>query len=304
MANGESQASYLTSGQMAEANGVSRKALRVYREKGILEPHHVDPDSDRTFYDIRQSKKLDLVARLQGMGMSLDEIKAILDARDVEVLRESLERRVDALDEQIAILRQVRQDARNAVQRCVLYRNPPLVDQIMIEQVAEQRILSFPAPDLSAHGLVPDSAQEWEWVVRSVKRELRDAGLPPSLFREINGMRSYGPEAYEADPHAVPRRDRVFVLVDEVYGDIWGRAEVIPAGQQLVLYQDRGYDENGICVSGASIARMLDYMAAKHLVPCGAVREEVLFRFSHLLETDDGAILSRVCIPVASHRAG
>ena len=52
MAREEPQA-YLTSGQMAEANGVSRKALRVYREKGILEPHHVDPDSDRTFYDIR-----------------------------------------------------------------------------------------------------------------------------------------------------------------------------------------------------------------------------------------------------------
>lgn len=211
MAREEPQ-TYLTSGQMAEANGVSRKALRVYREKGILEPHHVGPDSDRTFYDIRQSKKLDLVARLQGMGMSLDEIKAILDARD--------------------------------------------------------------------------------------------AGLPPSLFREINGLRSYGPQAYEADSHAVPRRDRVFVFVDEVYGEIWDRAEIIPAGQQLVLYQDRGYDENGVCVSSANIARMLDYMAAKHLVPCGAVREEVLFRFSHLLETDDGAILSRMCIPVGSQRAG
>ena len=188
MAREEPQ-TYLTSGQMAEANGVSRKALRVYREKGILEPHHVGPDSDRTFYDIRQSKKLDLVARLQGMGMSLDEIKAILDARDVEVLRESLERHVDALDRQIAALRQARQDAQNAVQRCV-------------------------------------------------------------------------------------------------------------------LYQDRGYDENGVCVSSANIARMLDYMAAKHLVPCGAVREEVLFRFSHLLESDDGAILSRVCIPVGSQRVG
>ena len=303
MAREEPQA-YLTSGQMAEANGVSRKALRVYREKGILEPHHVGPDSDRTFYDIRQSKKLDLVARLQGMGMSLDEIKAILDARGVEVLRESLERHVDALDRQIAALRQARQDAQNAVQRCVLYRNPPLVNQIMIEQVTEQRMLSFPVPDLSGRDLAPDSAQAGEWVVRSVKRELRDAGLPPSLFREINGLRSYGPQAYEADPHAVPRRDRVFVFVDEVYGEIWDRAEVIPAGQQLVLYQDRGYDENGVCVSSANIARMLDYMAAKHLVPCGAVREEVLFRFSHLLETDDGAILSRVCIPVGSQRAG
>lgn len=302
MAHGESHV-YLTSGQMAEANGVSRRALRVYREKGILEPHHVAPDSDRSFYDIRQSKKLDLVARLQGMGMSLDEIKDILDASDVEVLKKSLERRVDLLDKQIAALRQARQDAQDAVRHCALYRNPPLVDQIMIEQAVEQRMLSFPMPDLSGYDLVPDSAQAWEWVVRSVKRELREVGLPPSLFREINGLRSYGPEAYEVDSHAVPPRDRVFVFVDEVYGDIWERAEVVPGGQQLVLYQDRGYDENGICVCGASIARMLDYMAAKRLVPCGAVREEVLFRFSHLLGLDDGAILSRVCIPVASHRA-
>lgn len=216
----EASQPYLTSGQMAEANGVSRKALRVYREKGILEPHHVDPDSDRTFYDIRQSKRLDLVARLQGMGMSLDEIKAILDAADVDVLREALERHVNALDAQIATLRQARQDACNAVYRCALYRNPPLVDQIMIEQVSEQHILSFPVPDLSGRGLVPDSAQEWEWVVRSVKQELRAAGLPPSLFRDINGMRSYGPEPYAADLHRVPRRDRVFVQVDEVYDGI------------------------------------------------------------------------------------
>lgn len=62
---------YYTSGQMAELNGVSRKTLRLYQEKGVLVPAYVDENTGYRYYTLEQIAQLDLIQKLQAIGLTL-----------------------------------------------------------------------------------------------------------------------------------------------------------------------------------------------------------------------------------------
>ena len=67
----------MTSGAFARASGLSRKALRLYDELGLLRPAEVDPDSQYRRYDPAQLGQARLVAWLRRLGMPLASIRAV-----------------------------------------------------------------------------------------------------------------------------------------------------------------------------------------------------------------------------------
>ncbi|MBP2473985.1 serine/threonine protein phosphatase PrpC [Crossiella equi] len=70
----------LTIGAFARAARLTRKALRLYDELGLLPPAAVDPDSGYRFYDRDQLAQARLVARLRRIGMPLAEIAVVCRA--------------------------------------------------------------------------------------------------------------------------------------------------------------------------------------------------------------------------------
>src|SRR3984957_6714362 len=67
----------MTSGEFARASRLSRKALRLYDELGLLRPVRVDPDSGYRFYAAAQLEQARLVAWLRRLGMPLARIRSI-----------------------------------------------------------------------------------------------------------------------------------------------------------------------------------------------------------------------------------
>jgi len=65
-------------GEFARRSRLSRKALRLYDELGLLVPARVDDSSGYRFYDADQLERARLVAALRQLGMPLGEIKATL----------------------------------------------------------------------------------------------------------------------------------------------------------------------------------------------------------------------------------
>src|SRR5580698_5770084 len=63
----------MTSGAFARASRLSRKALRLYDELGLLCPVRVDPVSQYRFYAAAQLEQ----ARLRRLGMPLTSIRAV-----------------------------------------------------------------------------------------------------------------------------------------------------------------------------------------------------------------------------------
>jgi PPM family protein phosphatase len=67
----------MTSGVFARASGLSRKALRLYDEFGLLRPVDVDPLSQYRLYDPAQLEQARLVAWLRRLGMPLATIRTL-----------------------------------------------------------------------------------------------------------------------------------------------------------------------------------------------------------------------------------
>jgi PPM family protein phosphatase len=67
----------ITSGAFARASGLSRKALRLYDELGLLRPVRVDPVSQYRLYDPAQLEQARLVAWLRRLGMPLATIQVV-----------------------------------------------------------------------------------------------------------------------------------------------------------------------------------------------------------------------------------
>jgi serine/threonine protein phosphatase PrpC len=67
----------MSSGEFAQASGLSRKALRLYDDLGLLTPVRVDPQSGYRFYAPAQLEQARLVAWLRRLGMPLAAIRSV-----------------------------------------------------------------------------------------------------------------------------------------------------------------------------------------------------------------------------------
>lgn len=70
----------LSIGQFSALCRLSQKALRLYDERGLLRPAHVDPDSGYRRYSLSQAVEAERIRLLRALEVPLDEIGEILRA--------------------------------------------------------------------------------------------------------------------------------------------------------------------------------------------------------------------------------
>ena len=81
----------LRTGTFARASSLSVKALRVYHEMGLLVPSVVDPDTGYRAYAPAQLNDAAIILLLREVGTPLQDIRAVLDARDLDLVRKLLD---------------------------------------------------------------------------------------------------------------------------------------------------------------------------------------------------------------------
>lgn len=291
---------FLTSGQMAKASRVSEKALRVYQEKGILVPQHVDAETGRRYYDIQQSVKLDMVLQLQLMGFSLNEIAAINERGDMAYLRECAQQRLDAIEAQQHELAVARALTEELAHGCDAYLDQPILNQIMLEMLPERRILPFKVanPAKLRAGEASSNAEQWEWALRATRQQIADQGLPLSLFQNSGTL----------IPRAgliagVPTKEYIFGWVHEDLDDPLAGTQTLPGGEYLVLYLDQAYDKHGQELDSERLVRMVEYAGKKRMAVAGDAFGEILCRYPRFFDMGS-RLLYRLCIPVRpDHKA-
>jgi DNA-binding transcriptional MerR regulator len=80
----------VTIGDFARMTFVSVKALRHYHEVGLLPPAEIDPDTGYRRYDVTQVPTAQVIRRLRELGMSLDDVRAVIEAPDVRARNEAI----------------------------------------------------------------------------------------------------------------------------------------------------------------------------------------------------------------------
>lgn len=283
---------YLSIGQMATLNGISVRALHHYQDMGIIEPAYVDPESNRRYYDIRQSAKLDLIQQLQSIGCSLEEISELNEGATLEELQTAINRHLGSIDRQIESLQAAKRTAQALSTGCSEYLNRPILNQILLERLPDRPIVTF---SVSSYSSVEsnDHLSQWEQAMHETKQQFVEAGFPLYLFHDLGSFLPID-SIIAGAPHA----DRTFVFLDEnTRAQNPERASLLPGGTHLTIYSDQAYDEEGHNVTLKQVIRLLDYARAKHLEPSGDAFGESLCRFPHLLR-GTGEMLCRICMPV------
>ncbi|MBB4916227.1 MerR family transcriptional regulator [Streptosporangium saharense] len=125
-------------GDFAQLGRVSVRMLRHYDALGLLRPAHVDPASGYRFYRAEQLSRLNRVLALKDLGLTLQQVRAILDEKVtvtelhgmVRLRRAELEERIAADTARLlrieARLRTMEREGHMAVEEVVVKRVPPV----------------------------------------------------------------------------------------------------------------------------------------------------------------------------------
>ena len=92
-------------GEFSKMMQVTVKTLRLYEQKGLLQPNEVDEWTGYRYYSIAQMQRLSTIRTLQGLGFSLAEIKEIFDSDTSVPPLEQLDRKIADCERQLHMLK-------------------------------------------------------------------------------------------------------------------------------------------------------------------------------------------------------
>ena len=131
-------------GKMATMNHVSIPTLRLYDEKNLLKPRYIDPQTGYRYYDIQQNARLDLIAYMKELGMSLNEISSVLEKEDVTVIEDILIQKNEQLYEQMRVLKERRDAVNRAIMSIERYRKSPTKGTLVLEFIDRRYVWGLP----------------------------------------------------------------------------------------------------------------------------------------------------------------
>jgi len=156
-------------GDFSKMTHLSVKALRFYHDQGLLEPARIDPSSGYRFYHPGQVPVAQVIRRFRDLDMPLDQVKAVLQAPDVETRTREIIAHLSTMETKLAEL-QVSVSSLRA-----------LLEGSAVRPVAEFR--SIPATRaLAVRGTVTVQ-QAWAWgaeVFGEIYGRIEQAGLTPA----------------------------------------------------------------------------------------------------------------------------
>lgn len=134
-------------GKMAENNHVTIATLRLYDKLGLFKPRWVDPDTGYRYYDLRQNARLDMIAYMKELGMSLTEIQEVFRQEDITLIEDILSRKNEQLHAQMRML-QARHDAvERAIASIERYRKSPATGTMALEYIDRRHIWGIPCAE-------------------------------------------------------------------------------------------------------------------------------------------------------------
>ena len=72
-------------GEMSEIFNISRRTLRLYHDMGLLVPQYINDSNGYRYYSPSQFPRLEKIVQMKSMGLSLKQIKAMLNERNLSV---------------------------------------------------------------------------------------------------------------------------------------------------------------------------------------------------------------------------
>src|ERR1700686_4823752 len=89
-------------GDFSRMTHLSIKALRFYHDQGLLAPARIDPFTGYRFYEPGQVPVAQVIRRFRDLDMPLDQVRAVLQAPDLEARTKEIIAHLTAMEARLA----------------------------------------------------------------------------------------------------------------------------------------------------------------------------------------------------------
>ncbi|HEX4865959.1 MAG TPA: MerR family transcriptional regulator [Acidimicrobiales bacterium] len=264
----------VTIGDFSRMTHLSVKALRHYHDVGLLEPAEVDRFSGYRLYDAEQVPIAQVIRRFRDLGMPVEQVKAVLEAPDVETRNKVIVAHLERMEAQLEETRSTVASLRAVLeapptQRTVTYRTTqPTTALVIRDDITVDEFMGWWQRAFEElHGALEDSG---------ATRSGPDGALYPGEFFEL--------ERGEVTAF-IP-------ITGPMVGDT-GRAELIELApiELAVMVHEGSYDDIDRTYGALGLV-----VAERAIGVDGPIREQYLI--SPFDTTDESAYRTEVCWPV------
>ncbi|MHC1750800.1 MAG: MerR family transcriptional regulator [Cellulosilyticaceae bacterium] len=96
-------------GEVAKLHNVSVQTLRHYDKIGLLKPAYINETSKYRYYSVKHFIVLDFIKQCKAMGLSLEEIKTLVDNyTSIDSIRDIIGKQKEMIEEKIKTLSQIK----------------------------------------------------------------------------------------------------------------------------------------------------------------------------------------------------
>ena len=272
----------LSIGKMAEMNQVTVPTLRLYDQLGLLKPRHVDGQTGYRYYDINQNARLDMIAYMKELGISLKEIQGVLEAEDIALIEQILARKNEQIHEQMRALRLRHNAVERAIASIERYRKSPATGTIALEYIDRRYVWGIPCPE----NFYEKDIASYEQALMDLRRALLKKNCPQ--IHSYNTGTSITRENFAQGRFVA---DRVFIFTDQQAQACGLTASVVDSGMYACIYLDH-YDDEIACAG-----KLLAFCRNNGYRVAGDYLCEVLTEFN-VFDGDQRSMFLRLQVPV------
>lgn len=220
-------------GEMARLNHVSIPTLRLYDELKLLSPSYIDNETGYRYYNIKQNARLDLIQYLKELGMSLSEIKELLDKKDIRQIEAKLILKKKQVKEQIELLELRKNAIAREIENIERFTSSPDIGMITIEYIPHRKIYSMET-EINFYDY---DIEMYENILLDLKNNMNKNNLPQIYY--TNAGTILKKENYL---NHVYKSNEIFIFVDD---DFPSNTSIkrIESGIYACIYLDNFDDE-------------------------------------------------------------
>ena len=242
----------------------------------------MDGETGYRYYDINQNARLDMIAYMKELGMSLKEIQGVLEAEDIALIEQILARKNEQIHQQIRDLRLRHNAEERAIASIERYRKSPATGTIALEYIDRRYIWGISCPE----NFYEKDISSYEQALTNLRKALLEKNCPQ--IHSYNTGTSITRENF-ARGHFVA--DRVFIFTDQ-HAQAYGlTASVVDSGMYACIYLNH-YDDEIACAG-----KLLAFCRNNGYRIAGDYLCEVLTEFN-VFDGDQRSMFVRLQVPV------
>lgn len=135
---------HYTIGETASLLGVTTQTLRYYDKIGLLSPDYVDLQTGYRYYRYQQFHIIDRIRYLQSFGMSLDDIRAVIQNGQNDCLLRHLQKERERMEQELQALLEKRRNLDWYINYCSYMDAQNIADSLYKIYQPERYIVSCP----------------------------------------------------------------------------------------------------------------------------------------------------------------